>query len=62
MNALSLMIIVSGVLAIFCAFMDYDWFFNHSKAKPFVALFGRSGTRMFYIILGIAVIILGLMS
>ena len=62
MNAFNLSIIISGIFVIFCAFMDYNWFFNHGKAKPFVALFGRKGTRVFYIILGVVIIFLGLMS
>ena len=62
MNALNLSIIVSGIFVIFCASMDYDWFMNHYKAKPFVALFGRNGTRVIYIILGIVVILLGFKS
>ena len=58
----NLLIIIAGIFTIFFAFMDYDWFMNHGKAKPFVAFFGRSGARLFYIILGIVIIILGLMN
>ena len=54
-----LLIIVSGFITIFCAFMDYDWFMKHRKADFFVALFGRDGARVFYIVLGIVVIFLG---
>ena len=62
MNTFNLFIIIGGIFTIFCAFMDYDWFLNHYKAKLFVALFGRNGARGFYIILGIILIFLGLMN
>ena len=62
MNAMKLSIIAIGIFTIFCAFMDYDWFLNHYKAKFFVALFGRNGARVFYIILGVILIFLGLMN
>ena len=41
--------------------MDYDWFIKHSKAWIFLKLFGRTGTRIFYVILGIIVIMCGIM-
>ena len=57
-SIMPLILIASGVCTIFCAFMDYGWFMNHRKAAFFVAIFGRNGTRVFYIILGIVVIFL----
>ena len=50
----------AALLTIFYAFIDYDWLMNHSKAAPFVALFGRNGARIFYIILGAALFFYGL--
>ena len=52
-------IIAGGVLTIFCAAMNYSWFMNHYKAALFVKIFGRNGARIFYIVLGIALIFLG---
>ena len=37
--------------------MNYDWFIEHSKASIFLKLFGRTGTRIFYVILGILIIV-----
>lgn len=51
--------VFGGVFTIFCSYKDYDWFFNNYRARPFVALFGRNGARIFYYILGIILIILG---
>ena len=59
---LKLFMIVGGVFTIVCAYRDYEWFMNHPKASPLVALFGRTATRIFYIVLGAAMIFMGLMS
>ena len=56
---MSISIIICGFLTIFCALMDYDWFMKHRKAAFFVFLFGRGGARVFYVILGVIVILLG---
>jgi hypothetical protein len=57
-----LLVTGGGVFTIFCAYMNYDWFMNHYKAAPIVAVFGRDGTRAIYIIAGIALIVMGLTS
>lgn len=43
---------VAGAFPIVAAWRDWDWFFNHRKARLFVAMFGRSGARIFYAFLG----------
>ena len=45
-----------GLFSIFCSAMNFDWFFEHRKAAKFVEIFGRSGTRVFYIVLGVLMI------
>lgn len=35
---------------------------EHRKAKFFVDTFGRQGARGFYVVLGIAIIVLGLLN
>lgn len=49
-----------GMFAIFCAVMDYDWFMNNSRAWGFVKLFGRNGARVFYILLGLFLIVMSM--
>ena len=51
-----------GLFSIFCSIMNYDWFIEHSKARLFLKLFGRTGTRIFYILLGAGIIILLLVA
>lgn len=52
-----LVFILGGAFSIFCSVKDYDWFFNNHRAKPFVFLLGRNGARVFYILLGIFIIV-----
>ncbi|MCL2053742.1 MAG: immunity 17 family protein [Oscillospiraceae bacterium] len=52
--------VLVGVFAIFCSIKDYDWFMESRKARFIVRLLGREGARLFYIILGILIIILSL--
>jgi len=55
-----LFVISAGVFSIVCAVKDYDFFMKDSKARMFVIIFGRNGARIFYTVLGIAIIILGI--
>jgi hypothetical protein len=50
-----------GFFCIFCAYKDYDWFMNSTRARIFVKLFGRNGARKFYMGLGVVIIALGVM-
>ncbi|PKL45324.1 MAG: hypothetical protein CVV42_18735 [Candidatus Riflebacteria bacterium HGW-Riflebacteria-2] len=43
-----------------CSYMDFDFFMNNHKARFFINLFGRNGTRAFYFVLGFFLLIVGL--
>jgi hypothetical protein len=45
-------LIAMGLLAICAAGFDWDWFMNHRRTRIFVALFARTGARIFYVLLG----------
>ncbi|MCR5540717.1 MAG: immunity 17 family protein [Ruminococcus sp.] len=51
----------AGFFCIFCAYKDYDWFMNSSKARLWVRLLGRDGARKFYMGLGVVIVALGIM-
>lgn len=53
-------LLLGGLFSIAGAVFDWDFFFNNSKARVFVRLLGRTGARIFYGILGIAIIIIGI--
>ena len=60
MNATKAAMIGCGIFTIFCAYMDFDWFFNNYKARPLVKTFGRGNMRIFYIVIGIVILFLSL--
>ncbi|RIK81761.1 MAG: hypothetical protein DCC68_08040 [Planctomycetota bacterium] len=59
MNPFGLIFVAVGIFSICGAVFDWDWFINSRKAQFFVAMFGRNGARIFYGILGAAIVILG---
>ena len=60
-SAFAIVIFLGGLLTIFCAVKDCDWFMTAHKARFFVKLFGREGARIFYVLLGAVVIVLSIM-
>ncbi len=48
----------AGLFSIVASIFNWDWFFENRKARLFVSLFGRTGARVFYIILGLFVVAL----
>jgi hypothetical protein len=55
-----LLAIVGGLYAITGAVMNWEWFMGDPKAQVLVRLFGRTGTRVLYIILGGGLVVLGI--
>ncbi|MBI4872980.1 MAG: immunity 17 family protein [Candidatus Riflebacteria bacterium] len=46
---------VAGLFPVVAAIRDWNWFFEHEKARFFVRFLGRKGARMFYALLGLAI-------
>jgi immunity protein 17 of polymorphic toxin system len=57
-----LLLIVIGLYSIAGAALNWEWFMGDSKAKVFARLFGRTGTRVFYIFLGVGFVIIGFLG
>ena len=55
-----LLSIVIGFYTIAGAALNWEWFMKDPKADIFVRLFGRTGTRVFYMIVGVGLIFIGL--
>ncbi len=53
------LIIFLGAFSLFCAVMNFDWFMESRRARIFVGMFGRDGARIFYGLLGLALMGLG---
>lgn len=54
--------IVLGVFSITASALNLDWYFQTDGAKMFVKRFGRNGARIFYVLLGIALIACGVVG
>jgi len=61
MNPFGLILVAFGIFSICGAVFDWDWFINSRKARFFVAIFGRTGARIFYGILGLVIIVIGVL-
>lgn len=56
---IGLFIAAAGIFSITAVLGNWDWFMNHRKARFFIAILGRTGTRIFYGILGTLLLVLG---
>ena len=61
MNLVGLLFVLCGLFAIAGAVCEWEWFFNHPKARVIAALIGRTGTRAFYLVLGGGLAVFGLL-
>lgn len=52
--------VLAGLFSFAGAVFDWEWFMTHSRAALFVRLFGRTGARVVYALLGILLAALGL--
>lgn len=59
---LGIILSLAGLFSIVCSIGNYEFFFTNSKAVLFVKLFGRNGARIFYILLGLFIISVGMMG
>jgi hypothetical protein len=50
----------AGFFSIAGAVFNWDWFMENSRARFFVQIFGRDGARVFYVILGLFLIVMGI--
>jgi small neutral amino acid transporter SnatA (MarC family) len=52
--------IAAGITSLAAAIFNFDWYFQSRKAATFVSWFGRKGARVFYGLLGLALIASGI--
>lgn len=53
---LSILFVMIGLLSLLAAIGNWEWFFASHNASFFVRYLGRTGSRFFYGLLGIALI------
>ena len=61
MNLFGLLFVAAGVFSIVGAVADWDWYMNSRKARLMVMLLSRNGARIFYVLLGTGICLLGMM-
>ena len=61
MNFAGLISIAFGIFAICGAYFNWNFFMNSRKARTFSMLLGRMGTRIFYSLLGLGLVIFGVL-
>jgi membrane associated rhomboid family serine protease len=61
MNPIGLLFVFCGLFAVAGSVCEWDWFLNHRKARMVAALIGRTGTRVFYVVLGGGLAIFGVL-
>jgi hypothetical protein len=61
MDPVGLLISAIGALLFFAARSEWSWFWGHYKARFIVRIMGQQGARMFYGMIGVALIVLGIL-
>ncbi len=62
MNPLGLMFVALGAFSMLGAICNWDWFMNARKARFVVKILTRKGARIFYGVLGLAIVVLGVLG
>lgn len=53
-------IIAGGLFSIVCSLKEYRFFVEHRKAKVMAGLLGKTGMKVFYVTLGLGLVVAGL--
>jgi hypothetical protein len=60
MNPVGLLMAAAGLFSVLGGIFNWEWFMNNSKALFMTAILSRTGARIFYVLLGLAIIVLGI--
>lgn len=55
------LIILGGLFSIVCSLKEYRFFMEHRKARVMAGLLGKTGMKIFYVTLGLALVVAGLL-
>ena len=59
MNPAGVLLFLIGALSFSGGFFDWDWFFRTRSTRRILIWMGRSGARVFYVLLGFSVMVFG---
>ena len=51
-----------GLFSVIAAVLNLEWYFQTSAAQTFVRWLGRTGARLFYVLLGVGLILCGVLA
>lgn len=51
-----------GIFSVVAAVLNLEWYFQTSAAQTFVKWLGRTGARLFYVLLGVGLILCGVLA
>jgi hypothetical protein len=57
-----MLVALIGLFSMAGGLFDWNWFMTNRRAWLFVKLLGRTGARVFYVLLGLGLIILGILG
>ncbi len=55
-----LLVVGAGLFSIVCTIKEYPFFWEHRRAKLMVRILGRTGAKVFYLTLGVALVVIGM--
>ncbi len=58
-QVLGLLLLLSGLFSVAGGAFGWTWFLHSRRARFIVSLIGRTGSRIFYVILGLLLTVLG---
>jgi hypothetical protein len=58
----SLFFVLAGAFTMSGGLFNWNWFMLSRRARLIVRIFGRGGARIFYVVLGVAILGLGLLA
>jgi len=61
MNPIGLLFVAVGLFAAAGGIFDWEWFMNHHKARLRCSILTRTGARIFYVVLGLGLLVLGVL-
>ena len=61
MNPIGILIVIAGLFSVAGGAMDWEWFMNHRKARFLCTILSRTGARIFYVVLGLGIAVLGVL-
>ncbi|PCH75691.1 MAG: hypothetical protein COB98_08505 [Flavobacteriaceae bacterium] len=61
-TTINILFMLIGVFAIVASVLEWNFFFNSKKAQGLIAILGRKGTKIFYIVIGVGLLLVGFLD